>query len=113
MDQDVTANDVVAAFVEMAVLVLLSVWGFRTGTTTQMKWLLGMGVPTLAIVGWALFVAPKSVFDVPKVAIVVRVVIVGAGVLASVSVLPLAWAAAFAAMAVVNTALLHVGPFAR
>lgn len=110
---DVTANDAVAFFVEIAAIVLLSVWGFRVGQNTLDRLLLGVGVPACAIALWALFAAPKAVFDRGWTRLLVKILVLGGAALAGFAVLPLGWAVAFALVVVANTALLYVGPFAR
>ncbi len=113
MTEDINANDVVAFFVEVAVLALLCVWGFRTGANLGTKLLLGLGVPAVAIGLWALFAAPNAVYDVAAAQVAVKVLVLGAGILAAFAVVPTAWAVAFSVVVVANTLLLYFGPFAR
>lgn len=110
---EVTANDAVALLVEVAALVLLGVWGYTAGTDSLDRLLLAVGVPSAAIVLWALFAAPKAVHDGPGARLTVKVVVLGGAVLAGFAVLPLGWAVVFAVVVVVNTLLIHVGPYAR
>ena len=113
MDQDVTVNDAVAFVVEVAVLALLAVWGFRAGESRTTSLLLGVGLPAIATLVWGVFAAPRSRVDVLAVEVVVKVLVLGAGVLAGFAVLPAGFAVAFAVLVAVNTLLLYVGPFAR
>lgn len=110
---EVTGNDVVAFFVEVAAIVLLGVWGFRVGSGTLDQLLLGIGIPALATTLWALFAAPKCYYDHAMTRLLVKVLVLGGAVLAAFVVLPLGWAVAFAVMVALNTALLYIGPFAR
>jgi hypothetical protein len=45
---------------ELALLAAFGYWGFKTGGSTGMRWLLGLGAPLLAAVVWALWMAPKA-----------------------------------------------------
>lgn len=89
---EVTANDAVALLVEVAALVLLGVWGYAAGTDPLDRLLLAVGVPSAAIVLWALFAAPKAVHDGPGARLTVKVVVLGGAVLAGFAVLPRGWA---------------------
>lgn len=55
----------------------------------------------------------RSRVHVLAVEVVVKVLVLGAGVLAGFAVLPTGFAVAFAVLVAVNTVLLYVGPFAR
>lgn len=111
--REITANDAVAFFVELTAVVLLSIWGFRTGADTLDSLLLGLGVPATAIALWALFAAPKAAYDREGSRLAVKLLVLGGSVVASFAVLPIGWAVAYALLVAVNTALLYVGPFAR
>lgn len=45
---------------ELCILVIFGYWGFKTGSNTFMKFLLGLGSPILFAVVWGTFLAPKS-----------------------------------------------------
>jgi len=45
---------------ELAMLVALGYWGFHTGGSAGMRWLLGIGAPLLAAAVWGLWMAPKA-----------------------------------------------------
>ena len=45
---------------ELGILVSFGYWGFKTGSNTFMKFLLGLGAPILFAVVWGTFLAPKS-----------------------------------------------------
>lgn len=110
---DITANDVVAFFVEVAAVVVLAVWGYSLGTSTGTRVLLAIAIPAVAAALWACFAAPRAVFRVPAAAVAVKVLVLGGAALASFAILPVGWAAAFAVVVVVNTLLTWFGPFAR
>lgn len=110
---EVTGNDAVAFFVEVAAIVVLGVWGFHVGSDTLDHVTLGIGVPALATTLWALFAAPKCYYDHPTTRLLVKILVLGGAALAAFVVLPLGWALAFAVLVALNTVLLYVGPFAR
>lgn len=45
---------------ELCILVIFGYWGFKTGSSTLIKFLLGLGSPILFAVVWGTFLAPKS-----------------------------------------------------
>jgi Protein of unknown function (DUF2568) len=47
--RDITVNDFVAFLVEVAAILALSAWGFRTSSGFVPKLLLGLGAPAVAI----------------------------------------------------------------
>jgi len=49
------ANLALAFFLELAVLAALGYWGFSTGQGTLARIGLGIGIPAVAVVVWALF----------------------------------------------------------
>lgn len=110
---DFNFNDVVAFLVEVAALVALGAWGFHSGSNALMSWLLGLGIPAMAILLWSLFAAPKSFYDVFWAEVTVKVLVLGGGVLAAFTLVPIGLAIAFAILVAVNTMLLYVGPLAR
>ena len=74
---------------ELCMLGALGYWGFKTGDSAAMKWVLGLGAPLLAAVVWGLFIAPKATFEVPKaVWLGLQVVLFGAAAVALAAVAP-------------------------
>lgn len=45
---------------ELCILIIFGYWGFKSGNSTLMKFLLGIGSPILFAVVWGTFLAPKS-----------------------------------------------------
>jgi hypothetical protein len=45
---------------ELWMLGIFGYWGFKTGSSTGMRWLLGIGAPLLAAVIWGIWMAPKA-----------------------------------------------------
>jgi hypothetical protein len=96
---------------ELAMLAALGYWGFKTGDSAVMQWLLGLGTPALAAVLWGLYIAPKATHKVPKaVWIGLQVVLFGAAAGALAAVAPQSLAVVFAVAVVVDgAAVLAIG----
>jgi hypothetical protein len=109
---DITVNDVFAFLVEVAALLSLSAWGFHTGSGLVARLFLGLGNPIVAIALWSLFAAPRPIFAMPAAGLTVKVMVLGAAALVSLTLLPVGWAIAFTVLVAANTLLLYVGPFA-
>lgn len=110
---DVNLNDAVAFLVEIAVVVLLAVAGFRFDGPRLQAVALGVGAPLVAVVLWGAFAAPRAPVDAPGLRLVVKLVVLGAGVAAGFVVLPAVLAVVFAILVTVNLLLMYVGPLAR
>jgi len=110
---DVNVNDVVAFVVEIAVVVLLAVAGFRSGGSRLAAALLGVGLPVVAVLLWGAFAAPRARVGNPALRLVVKLLVLGAGVVAGFVVLPTVWAVGFGVVVAVNLVLMYVGPLAR
>jgi len=110
---EVTANDFVALIVEIAVLALLIAAGWQADASTLVRIVLAVGLPVIAVVLWGLFAAPRARIRSAAMQLVTKVVVLGAGVVAGFLVLPPVLAVIVAAVIVVNTVLMYVGPFAR
>jgi hypothetical protein len=70
----------VAFAAELASLVALAAGGWSLTGPTPLRLLAAVGFPVLAAVLWGLFAAPRSVVDVPVLAVVTKVVVHGAAV---------------------------------
>jgi hypothetical protein len=112
-DFDVNANDVVAFLVEIVTLGLLGVAGWQASGSTPVSVLRAVGLPLVAAVLWGVFAAPRAVVSSGPLRLGVKVLVLGAGVVAGFLVLPPAVAVVVAAVVLVNTALMYVGPLAR
>ena len=66
---------------ELAALAALAFWGWTTGSG-WVRVLLAVGAPLVAAVLWGLFAAPHAAFDVPVLAVVVKLVVYGTAVAA-------------------------------
>ncbi|MBA2394912.1 MAG: YrdB family protein [Ktedonobacteraceae bacterium] len=77
------ANLALAFFLELGVLVALGYWGFHTGQGMLAHLGLGIGAPALAVVVWALFGAPRSVWHLHGIQfLILRVLFFGSAVVA-------------------------------
>ena len=102
------ANEALAFLVELAALGALAWWGFSTGSGVAARLLLGLGAPAVAIVLWGMFAAPRARFRPPLAGVLlVKAVVLGAGVYAVHAVGHPVAAVVFAAVVVVNTALVE------
>ncbi|MFM6975217.1 MAG: YrdB family protein [Agromyces sp.] len=54
----------VRALVELAAVIVIGVWGFSQFAFPFPALVAGIGAPAFAMLMWALFVSPKSVFNV-------------------------------------------------
>jgi len=112
--REVNANDVVAFLIELVALALLGLWTWRTAPDPALLQVLAVIVVVgIAVTLWSLFAAPRARFDVPALALGVKVLVLGGSVAAGFLVLPVAVAIGYGVVVVVNTALMYVGPFAR
>ena len=70
---------------ELAALAALGYWGFVHGGSTATKVLLGIGTPLVAAVLWGVFAAPQAPVRIAVLALLVKVLVFGAGVVALVA----------------------------
>jgi hypothetical protein len=59
-------NLALSFLLELAMLIAFGYWGFNTDTSTIVHWILGLGVPLVAIVIWSIFNAPLSKRRLPR-----------------------------------------------
>ncbi|MEU2235018.1 YrdB family protein [Streptomyces vietnamensis] len=99
-------NEGLAFLLELAALAALAWWGWDSAENVALRLLLAVAAPAVAAVVWGLFAAPKARFRVPLAGVLlVKALVFGAAALALLGVDRPVWAAAFAAVALVNTAL--------
>lgn len=58
-------NNVIAFFIEMTMLVALSMSGYQLATTALLKYSFAIGLPGVAVLLWAKWAAPKSKSRLP------------------------------------------------
>jgi hypothetical protein len=93
---------------ELAALVALGYWGFKTGGGTVTKIVLGLGAPLLAAVLWGLFASPKARFPNEALRAVVEIAVFGGAALALAAAGHTQLAVAFAVVAVVDSGLVRL-----
>jgi hypothetical protein len=100
-------NLALAFLLELAVLAALGYWGFTTGEGMLVRIGLGIGIPLVAIILWALFGAPRAAWRLHGFRLwILRVVFFGGAAMALIAAsLPLL-GVVFALICVVNLALI-------
>lgn len=103
------ANLALAFFLELAVLAALGYWGFSTGQGTLAKIGLGIGVPVLAVVVWALFGAPQAAWRLQGPwFLLLRVAFFGSAAIALFAASQRVLGVVFALVFVVNLTLIYI-----
>lgn len=103
------ANLALAFLLELCLLAALGYWGYHTGQSTLMRWLLMIGVPLVMAVVWGIFLAPKSAVALPHgVKLAGKFVAFVIGVLALVAVGQSTLATIFAIIVVINMGLIVI-----
>ena len=98
------------AFVsELAALAALAVWGWSTSGSTPVRIVLAVGTPLVAAVLWGVFAAPHAPVRVAALALLVKIVVFGAAVLALLATGHPRFAIALAVAALLSS-LLSSGP---
>jgi len=109
MDVLKNLNLALSFLLELAMLVAFGYWGFNTGDSTLLHWLLGLGIPIVAIIIWSIFNAPLSKRRLPRTSrTILEVVMFGLGALALAAAGQMMWAIIFAVLIVINQILLYV-----
>ena len=93
---------------EVGALVALGYWGLKTGGSTLVKVVLGIGAPLVAIVLWSLFVSPKATYENEVTRALFELLVFAAAVAALVAVDRSGLAIAFAAVALVDSVLVRL-----
>jgi len=102
------ANLAVAFFLELAVLGALGYFGFSTGHGALSKIGLGLGLPAVAVVVWALFGAPQATWRLQGPwYLILQVVFFGSAVVALFAASQRVLGVVFALVFIVNLALIY------
>ena len=102
-------NLTLSFLLELAMLVAFGYWGFNTGSSPLIHWVLGLGVPVVAITIWSIFNAPLSKRRLPRTPrMILEVVMFRFGAVALAVSGQTTLAAIFAVLIVVNQILLYV-----
>jgi hypothetical protein len=76
-----------AAFLsELAALAALAWWGWTVPDSTGLRIVLAVGAPLVAAVLWGVFAAPRAPVRVRALAVLVKVLVFGAGALALLAI---------------------------
>jgi hypothetical protein len=100
-------NLALAFLLELAVLAALGYWGFSTGEGTLARIGLGIGIPLVAVIMWALFGAPRAAWRLHGFWLfILRVVFFGGAAVALMATSQPLLGVVFALICVVNLALI-------
>jgi len=101
-------NLALAFLLELAVLAALGYWGFSTGEGTVARIGLGVGIPIVAVIVWAIFGAPRSTRRLQGFGLLIlRVIFFGSAVVALLAASQPLLGIVFALICVVNLALIY------
>jgi hypothetical protein len=95
----------VAFVAELVALVAFALWGWSVGGSTGGRLLLAGAAPAVAGVAWGVFAAPQAPVQVPALALLVKLLVFGAAVLALLATNHPWLAIALAATAVLSSLL--------
>lgn len=102
-----TANLGVRFLLELTALAILGYWGYRSGSSTNTKVGLAAGIPLVAALIWATFVAPNATVHLATpLHALLQVVVVGAAAAALASLHRTSLAAGYGATVIANAALM-------
>ena len=73
------ANLALRFLLELCALGALGYWGFKTGSATLAKIGLGISVPLVAAIVWAMFVSPKASVQLPGILVLLLQVLIFGG----------------------------------
>ena len=102
-------NLALSFLLELAMLVAFGYWGFNTGDSTLVHWILGLGVPLVAIVIWSIFNAPLSKRRLPRTPrTILEAIMFSLGALALAVAGQTTPTVIFAVLIIINQILLYV-----
>ncbi|MGH2494612.1 MAG: YrdB family protein [Ktedonobacteraceae bacterium] len=102
------ANLGLAFLLELGVLAALAFWGFHNGSGAFAKIALGIGLPALAIVVWALFGSPQATWHLDGIwRLLLQIVFFGSAAVALYAAGQRVWGVVFALLFVINTTLVY------
>jgi Protein of unknown function (DUF2568) len=103
------ANLALAFLLELGVLAALGFWGFHTGSGVLAKIGLGIGLPALAVVVWALFGSPQATWHLNGIwRLMLQIVFFGSAAVALYAASQHVLGVVFALLFVINTILVYV-----
>ena len=102
-------NLALSFLLELVMLVAFGYWGFNTGDSTVVHWVLGLGVPIIAIIIWSIWNAPMSKRRLPRTPrTILEMVMFGLGALAFAVAGQTTWAIVFVVFIVINQIGIYV-----
>jgi hypothetical protein len=101
------SNLLLAFLVELVALGIFAWWGWDTGGTTLVRWLLAIGLPAVTAVVWGLFAAPTATRGTPAVRWIVKVLVFGLAGAALWSLGHPLLGVAFVVVVAANLAIIH------
>lgn len=60
-----TLNLALAFILELFMLYAIGYWGVHLKQSTVIRWVVGIGLPVVVAIIWGVFLAPKSVIQIP------------------------------------------------
>jgi hypothetical protein len=70
-------NLLLAFLAELVALGIFAYWGWETGGTTPVRWLLAVALPLATAIVWGLFAAPTASHTTPVLRWIVKVLVFG------------------------------------
>lgn len=104
-----SVNAALRFLLEVAALVILGYWGYRSADGPLLKVVLGLGLPLLVAVVWGMLGSPAAPYRLgegPR--LLLEVVILGGATLAIYDMDRVATALAFGVIAAINTIRVHL-----
>ena len=110
----VSASEALRFFLELAGIIALGYWGLHVASTMPLQVLLAIGAPVALILVWALFIAPRAVYPMSRLAQAIAggLLLEIAAVLLVASGLPIV-GLAYGALVAIDTAALALAEAAR
>jgi hypothetical protein len=96
-------------FLEICVLIALGYWGFKIGSTTAVKYILGLGAPLIIMTVWGTFGSPGASIPLegwPFLILEIIIFVLGVAALYAANLQKLS--ALFGVIIVINLTLMYV-----
>jgi uncharacterized protein DUF2568 len=102
------ANLAVRFLIELSAQAATAYWGYESGSGVT-RWVLAVGAPTLVILVWALFIAPKRTIELARpIRLVLEFTVFGAAALALAATGQRTLAVVFAVVAAIGGTLNYI-----
>jgi len=100
---------VLRVLLDVCALAALAYWGFMTGETRRVRYRLGIGLPLLAGIAWALLGSPTTALpDMGIQHLVLEMVIFGSAILGLIACKQLFLASVFGLVVILNEVLIVI-----